>query len=127
MTAEQRALFDKATLTLRTGRANLELDDPGAAANRAYYAAYYAATAALLGVGERPKSHAGTHRRFHHLFVTVGLLDAATGGLLVHAYSVRQRADYDLLAVTDARATADLLDDVERFIAAVREAVEAAR
>jgi uncharacterized protein (UPF0332 family) len=127
MTAHQRALFEKAALSLRTGKAALDLGDAGAAVNRAYYATYYAATAALMGEEERPKSHAGTHRRFHHLFVAAGRLDAATGGLLLYAFNARQRADYDALSVTDPRAAADLLADAERFVSQVQAVVGEAR
>ena len=80
MTAHQVALFDNARRALKTARLSLDDGDVKAAMNRAYYAAFYAATAALLAKGEAPKSHKGVHRRFHLHFVASGPLDAAVGG-----------------------------------------------
>src|SRR5690606_19122001 len=60
MSPLQVALVDKAERALATARQVMG-EDPEAAVNRAYYACFYVAQAALLGVGERPKSHAGTH------------------------------------------------------------------
>ncbi len=120
MTDRQRALLDKADRALDAARANLDRDDAETAVNRAYYAAYYAATAALLGVEERPKSHSGTHRRFAFCFIEPGLIPPDLGRTLEVAFRVRQRADYEALAVTDLRGAVDLLADVERFVAAAR-------
>ena len=124
MTEHQTALFEKAALALRTGRANLDGDDAGAAVNRAYYAAFYAATAALVGEGDKPKSHAGTHPLFHKRFVATGQIGPEVGSVLVYAFNLRQRADYEAIAVTDSAAAADLLKDVKEFVEVVREMVE---
>ena len=123
MTPKQEALFAKATVALDTARRNLDAGDAGASANRAYYATYYAATAALLGTDERPRTHSGTHRQFHRWFVANGRVDPATATALAHGFHVRQRADYEAFAVTDTAAAADLLADAERFVEAVRAVV----
>ena len=52
MTDHQTALFEKAHRTLETVRLVLDAGDASSAISRAYYAAFYAATAALLGKGE---------------------------------------------------------------------------
>jgi uncharacterized protein (UPF0332 family) len=121
MIEEQRLLFDRARQALQTARAILRLPDVEAAINRAYYAAYYAATAALLHVGETPKTHKGIHLRFHLHFVSSGSLPEAMGRTLDHAFAMRQRADYEAITVFDERAAADLIADVERFVEAVQE------
>ena len=111
MTRAQRAL--------RTAHLALHDGDPAAAIDRAYYAAFYVATAALLTADERPRTHAGTHRRFHLHFVRPGRLSTDLGTTLKHAFELCQRADYEAFAVFDEAAAADLLADVERFAAAV--------
>jgi uncharacterized protein (UPF0332 family) len=124
MTEQQRALLEKAQRALEGAAANLTRDDAEIVTNRAYYACFYAASAALLGVGERPKTHSGVLRRFRFHFVRAGPLEAAVGDLLGVALDARQRSDYDTAAITDLRAAADLLADAERFVAAVRVIVE---
>lgn len=116
MTEHQAALFDNAFRALETAHLTLNDGDARAAINRAYYAAFYAATAALLDKGEAPKSHKGVHRRFHLHFVAGGPLDAAIGGILSFASDARQQADYDAFTIFDEAAAADLIVDVERFV-----------
>lgn len=117
MTEEQHALVEKSHRALEAARRNLDGGDAETAINRAYYAAYYIATAALLGAGETPKTHHGMHLRFRRRFT--GKLPSHTNGFLERAHNIRQRADYDALTLFDTRAAADLLNDAERFVAAV--------
>jgi uncharacterized protein (UPF0332 family) len=124
MTPLQTALVEKGVRALHAARHALEDGDAEAAANRAYYACFNLARAALLGEGEQPKTHSGTHNRFALLFVATGRVPEAIARTLPHAAQIRERADYDALAVTDLRAAADLLADAERFVAAVRAVVE---
>ena len=117
MTVEQEALFAKSRRALEAARASLARDDAETALNRTYYAAFYAATAALLDVGETPKTHAGTHRRFRLHFAS--RLPESLRSFLEYAANLRQRADYEALATFDLAGTTDLLADAERFVQAV--------
>jgi uncharacterized protein (UPF0332 family) len=119
MSPLQEALVEKAERALATAR-QVVGEDPEAAVNRAYYACFYLAQAALLDVGEEPKSHAGTHNRFAFHFVATGRIPENVARTLPYAAQARERADYNALVVTDSRAAADLLADAERFVAAVR-------
>lgn len=125
MTDLQRAYLDRADRALASARRNVEAEDGEAAVNRAYYACFYVAQAALGGHGEEPKTHAGTHRRFASLFVAPGTVTREVGRILPDASRLRLQTDYDALAVTDLRAASDLLADAERFVAAVRAVLEA--
>ena len=125
MTDLQRALLAKAGRALTTARRNLDHGDAEAATNRAYYACFYVAQAAVLGVGEEPKTHSGTHARFRFHFVSGGPVSVEVGSILADAFAARQRLDYNALAVTDARSVADLLADAERFVESVRRLVVA--
>jgi hypothetical protein len=98
-------------------------DDPEAAINRAYYAAFYAATAALIEVEETIKTHEGTHQRFSLHFVKSGVLPHHIGRTLKYAYNLRQRADYDALTVFDKAAVADLIADVTEFVDTVEQKI----
>ena len=119
MTDLPRAFLDKASRALGAARRAVDADDAETAVNRAYYACFYAAQAALVSVGDRPKTHAGTHRRFALRFVRDGPVPAEVGTILPEAFRLRLREDYDALPLTDLRAAADLLADAERFVATV--------
>ncbi len=121
MIDRQVALFDKAHRALETARLTLDHGDAEAAVNRTYYAAFHAAMAALLSVGEAPKTHSGTHHLFHLHFVKSGRLPVTLGETFRHAFTLRQRADYEAFTVFDEAATADLISDVEAFVGAVEE------
>lgn len=119
MNEEQRILFAKAHRMLKTARLSLYDGDPESAINRAYYAAFYAATAALLSVGETPKTHSGIHNRFYRHFVRSGRLASEVGDTLKEAFNLRQRADYEAVSIFDEAAAAHLIADVQRFVVAV--------
>ena len=112
--------MSQATRSLRTARLALDDGDPLGATNRAYYACFYGAQAALVGVGESPKTHRGTITRFGFHFVVTGRVSSEIGRLLADAFAARQRSDYDAAAVADEAAAADLLADAERFVEMVR-------
>ncbi len=118
MSENAEALMRKARQALNDARLLLEHDRTEAAANRAYYAAFDAARAALVTVDETPGSHAGVKTRFSYHFVRTGRLPRATAGILAVAETMRNRADYDAFAVFETGAAADLLADVERFVEA---------
>lgn len=125
MTELQRALVEKGIRAQEAARRALDDGDAETATNRAYYACFNLARAALLSEGDQPKTHAGVHNRFALRFVATGRVSEAVARVLPHAAQIRERTDYDALAVTDLRAATDLLADAERFVAAVQAAVEA--
>lgn len=123
MTEEAEAYFKQARKALRTARLALSTDDADGCANRAYYAAFYAASAALQVVGEAPKTHRGTMNRFWTCFAKEGPLLSEQAQILRTAFRARQKADYDVFATTDMAGASDLLDDVEKFVELVEELV----
>jgi uncharacterized protein (UPF0332 family) len=119
VTPLQTALFAKADRALAAARRMLD-HDPDTTANRAYYACFDAARAALLGEGDEPKTHSGVHNRFALRFVATGRIQEDVARALSYAAQVRERADYNALTVLDARTAADLLADAVQFVAAVQ-------
>ena len=90
------------------------------AVSRAYYAAFFAAEAALLSIGEIRSKHAGVISAFGQLVVKEGGLDERAGRLLRSLYDRRSAADYALSpvppeeatrAVDDAGGVADLVEE----------------
>jgi uncharacterized protein (UPF0332 family) len=121
-----RAFLAKAEEALAAARLNNDMGLRDVAVNRAYYAAFYTARAALLQIGESPRSHKGVGTRFAERFVRAGLVDRSIGGILEVAERSRLKADYDAFAVFDAKAVDHLISDVERFIGAVQALIERA-
>ncbi len=97
MTERQRALLNKAHQALVSARTLHTYGDLEGAINRAYYAMFYAASAALLFKGEAPRTHHGVHHRFHLHFVVSGTLLRELSAALSYALELRTRADYEIL------------------------------
>ena len=87
-------------------------------ASRSYDAAFYAAEAALLAIGETRSKHSGVISAFGRLVVKDGGMDPEIGGLLHRLFEVRNAADYYWLDRRTA-PTGDPIGDAERFVAAV--------
>lgn len=97
LTAE--ALMAKAVRASESARALLDLDDVDGACNRAYYAIFDAARAALLAAGspvpsDLGKTHAGLIAAFGLHLVKNGPISKELGRLLKRAEEVRLVADY---------------------------------
>ena len=118
--AEAAALLAKADRALAAARLALTVDDTETAVSRLYYAAFYAARAALLPLGESAKTHAGVLTRFRARFEHTGRLPAGVARTLAYAFSARVRTDYEAFTVFDVGAATDLQADVAAFVATVR-------
>ena len=98
----------------------LAAGDADGACNRAYYAMFDAARAALLASGQQiATTHRGVLAAFSERVVKAGRLTKETGRLLKHAEAVRYVADYSASPVdlSDAR---EIVDQAAAFVASVR-------
>lgn len=118
------ALMAKAGRACSSARVLLDLGDVDGAANRAYYAMFDAARAALLvsGAPMEPdigRTHSGLIGAFGNHLVKNGPVSKNMGWLLNRAHEIRQAADYngDSVEPADAR---EMVDQAEAFIAAMR-------
>ena len=119
------ALMTKAGRACSSARVLLELGDVDGACNRAYYAMFDAARAALLAFGApvRPdigKTHGGLISAFSNHLIKHGPVSKEMGRLLNRAEEIRLVADYkgDSVEWVDAR---ELVEQAETFVAAVRD------
>lgn len=110
--------MEKARRDLRSARMLLDDDDPDGAVNRAYYAMFHAASAALALRGEACATHAGVIARFSALFVQNGTFPKDMGRSFNLAEKARLEADYSGASLS-AQAAETVVEDAERFIAAV--------
>jgi uncharacterized protein len=93
------------------------------AISRAYYAAFYAAEAALAEIGETRSRHSGVVAAFGQLLVRPGTLDPLSGRLLRSLLDRRVRADdgaTDQPTAADAQAAiadaTQVVDTVDRWL-----------
>jgi uncharacterized protein (UPF0332 family) len=113
-------LLNRARQAAQSARTLLASGDLNGAVNRAYYAMFYAAHAALehRGVEIASSKHGTLVRRFGEHLVKTGILPRALGTSLNAMLELRQKADYGSGEV--ARADAERsLSDAEAFVAAI--------
>lgn len=91
---------------------------PAQAISRSYYAAFYAAEAALLRLGEVRSKHAGVIAAVGKLLVVERGLDPQAGRLLRSLFERRSRADYEAESVP-AREGARAIGDAAFVVSAI--------
>lgn len=126
-TKEQRAAsyMAKAERACESARALFDLHDVDGAANRAYYAMFDAAHAALLMSGasireEVARTHSGLIGAFGERLVKTGRVSKDMGRTLNRAEEIRLIADYkgDSVEVQDAQ---EMIERAESFVLTLRQ------
>jgi uncharacterized protein (UPF0332 family) len=117
----------KAREALESARAEQVAGRSSFAANRAYYAAFYAASAAMLKLGRRFVRHSGLRRGVHRELVKGGLLDRKWGMVLDRLFESRQRADYLEMVEVDAEEAAAMIEQAEGFALEMERLIAEAR
>jgi uncharacterized protein (UPF0332 family) len=112
-----RVRLDKARSDLSNARNDLEHGFFRGAANRAYYAVFHTASAALLWLDVERARHSGVQSAFGERLIKSGIIEPEYSTLFVEARKIREEQDYDLeaapLTLQDA---AQIVDDAERFV-----------
>lgn len=117
---KSKDLMAKAVQALASAKVLLGTGDADGACNRAYYAMFDAARAALLAAGQAVgKTHKGVLNAFSEHLVKSGLLPKEMGRLLKQAETRRYVDDYegDPLELGDAR---QMVEQAETFVAAMQ-------
>jgi uncharacterized protein len=111
----------RATDDLATARDNVAHGHWRGAVNRAYYAVFHAASAALLQLDIERARHAGVQAAFSTFLVRPGLIEPEFGQLYSRIRQAREMQDYDVTAVALTLAeTERLVSDAERFVTRVK-------
>ena len=114
------ALITKANTACSSAKTLLDIGDVDGATNRAYYAMFDAARAALI-LSDAPvgqdisRTHSGLIGAFGNYLVKNGPLSKEVGRLLNRAHEVRLVADYndDSVQISDAK---EIVNQAEYFI-----------
>lgn len=110
--------MERAHRTLELGRRALEGGFHDQVPNRAYYAAFYAATALLETRGIRASRHSAVVRLFGREFVVTGAIEPKQGRRLSALFEQRQQADYVPSPLTNDNDAARALTDAEALVSA---------
>jgi len=94
------------------------------AASRAYYAAFYAATAVLLGEGLELPKHSGVIASIHQRFVKTGKLDREQGKTLNWLFELRGVGDYGATAHVSPEQAERAILAAEGFLEAIKTLIQ---
>jgi uncharacterized protein (UPF0332 family) len=116
-------VMDKARKALASARILLDAGDTDGATNRAYYAMFDPAIAALVWAGtdvgqSPPKTHGGLIAIFGQKLVTTGKVPTEFGRALNRVQELRLTADYLAGPVSPANARW-AIEEADRFVVAV--------
>jgi len=116
---EIAANIERAKQSIRAAR-NLVADQYyDFAASRAYYAAFYAASAILLREGLDVSKHSGVIAAIHQRFVKTGRLDKEHGRALNWLFGLRNIGDYGVTAHASRSEAEEAIRAAETFLEAI--------
>ena len=96
--------------------------------NRAYYAMFYAAVAALMRSGsDLPRTHGGVTNQFGLHYVRTGIIDSELAGTLQDTYELRRKSDYELEVDFAEDEIRQAVQNACAFVSAIRSALDLLR
>ena len=113
---EIQVSVDRSRSALESARELLDSEHYDDAASRAYYAAFHAATAALLSKGLRFSKHRGLIAAVHRDLVRPGLLSTDVGRVLGKLFELRDTGDYVGIERVTPRAARHAVALAESFV-----------
>jgi uncharacterized protein (UPF0332 family) len=120
MTAGQEDLIrykiSRAEETLDEARVMLQTGHPYGAANRIYYACFYAVTALLLTRDLSSNKHSGVIALFNRNFVKPGLISVDLGKFYSRMFDNRLESDYAEWVELEKKDVQDELAHAEEFL-----------
>ncbi len=97
------------------------------AASRAYYAAFYAATALLLNEGMEFSKHSGVIAAIHKRFVKTEKLEKQFGKDLNWLFELRSIGDYGVTIHVPEQEAKQSIEAARRFVQAVQSILQEAK
>jgi uncharacterized protein (UPF0332 family) len=114
------AWMQMADRAITSAQTLLTVGDTDGACNRAYYAMFDAANAALVAAGFEPaaKSHAGLLQMLSLRLIKPGLLPNDLGRSIQRVFALRQSADYHLTPV-ETEVAQNAVELAKNFVAMI--------
>jgi len=111
--------LQRAKDTMVEVKGNMQLGYWRIAANRLYYACYYAVSALLIKNNFTAHTHTGVINQFGLHFVAKGFVSKEKGKFFKQLFNLRQSGDYDDWFDIDEKDVKPFLDPAEKFIAEI--------
>ena len=108
--------LEKANKTLTEAMSNMDNCCWHTAANRLYYACFYATSALLVQNGHIIRSHNGVFSLFGEHFITTGLISHEHNKFYRRILELRQTGDYDDFIEFSEKDILPLLEPAKQFI-----------
>ena len=93
------------------------------AANRLYYACYYAVSALLIKNHIKAHTHSGLINQFGLNFVTTGIFSQKEGRFFKELFELRQDGDYDDWITINKDDVMPLIEPAQNFIEAIEKLI----
>ncbi len=123
--AEEIAVYlERAQTSLRAARTLVWSGYSDYAASRAYYAAFYAATAVLVKEGLAFSKHSGVVAAIHQRFVKTRRLEAKHGRNLNWLFGLRTTGDYGGATHVSTEEAEAAIEAAQEFCEAVRQLID---
>lgn len=119
--AEISAHLERAETNLQAAKDLIEKGYYDIAAARAYYSAFYAASALLLNAGLDTSKHSGVIALIHQHFVKTGQLDKEQGKNLNWLFEIRGIGDYGVVVHVASGEAHQSVNVAEGFLKSVKE------
>jgi uncharacterized protein (UPF0332 family) len=117
---EIRAYLQRAHQSIQAARQLVTGGYDDFAASRAYYAAFYAATALLLSEALELSKHSAVIASIHQRFVKTGKLSEERGKTLNWLFELRSVGDYGGTAHVSGPQAKQAIEAAEEFLSAVK-------
>jgi uncharacterized protein (UPF0332 family) len=115
--------MQKAKDTLNEAKGNIEIAYWHTAANRLYYACYYAASALLIKNGYIAQTHSGVINLLGMYFISKGIISKESGKFYMKIFELRQTGDYSDWTVIESADVIPLLEPAENFISMIEKLI----
>ena len=116
---EIKLYLDAAHESLAAAKLNLENDFYSVAANRIYYAVFYATTALLKTKSLSFSKHSAVLSAFRQQFIKTGEFSSEIGNFYRLAFEMRQAGDYEMLTRFEPDDLRQQLATAQQFISEV--------
>ncbi len=125
-TDEVQAVFERAEEAVGAAGKLLAEGYYDFAASRAYYAAFYAATALLLREGMEFRKHSGVIAAIHKKFIKSGKLEKQFGSDLNWLFELRSVGDYGITVRVPAAEAERAIEVARRFVRKAQSVIQEA-
>ena len=115
--------FQRAQETLEETKKICEIGLWHSAANRLYYACYYAVTALLIKNGYFAHTHNGVLTLLGKHFVLEGIISKKQNELYRKIFELRQKGDYGDWVIIDEQIMKPLIEPAEQFIKTIEKLI----